>query len=157
MKVFAAVAALAMAATQATNDPAVIPAPAGARLIQTSYIDAPLELKQATQDDEAVLAGNSYVQQTYARPADLTPPLFLSLYRDGLFAAGWKLIDVTKIGETSPYPERLTVAAHDMSHGRNIYARVQAGTRRPDSDRRRRHQRRELVDKARDRLSRARV
>jgi OOP family OmpA-OmpF porin len=125
MKVFAAIAALAMAATQATSEPSVIPAPAGARLIQTSHIDAPLELKQATQDDEAVLAGNSYVQQTFARPANLTPPLFLSLYRDGLFAAGWKLIEVTKIGETMPYPETLTVAAHYMSHGGNIYARVQ--------------------------------
>ena len=129
MMVAAAIAALAMAATQAASDPAVIPAPAGARLIQTSHIDAPLELKQATQDAEAVLAGNSYVQQTYARPANLTPPLFLSLYRDGLFAAGWKLIDVTKISENAPYPETLTVAAHYMSRGSNVYARV---TQEPD-------------------------
>lgn len=129
MKVFAALAALAMAAAQATIDPTVIHAPPGTRLIQTSHIDAPLELKQATQDDEAVLAGHSYVQQTYAPPANLTPPLFVSSYRDGLFAAGWKLIDVTRIGETAPYPETLTVAAHYMSHGRNAYARA---TREPD-------------------------
>ena len=31
---------------------------------------------------------------------NLTPPLFIALYRDALFAAGWKLIDVTKLDET---------------------------------------------------------
>ena len=60
---------------------------------------------------------------------NLTPPLFVASYRDALFAAGWKLIEVTKIDETAPQPETLTVAAHYMSHGRNIYARV---TQEPD-------------------------
>ncbi len=124
-----AVMALALTAGQATSDPAALPAPRGARLIQTSTIETPLELKPATADDEAVLAGQSYVQQTYARPANLTPPLFVASYRDTLFAAGWKLIDVTKHAETAPPPETLTVAAHYMSHGRNIYARV---TQDPD-------------------------
>ena len=123
MKLLAA-AVIALAAVQPAGDPTMIPPPVGARLIQTSYIDEPLELKQATQDGEAVLAGNSYVQHTYARPANLTPPLFIASYRDALFAAGWKLIEVTKIAETAPYPETLSVAAHYMSNGRNIYARV---------------------------------
>jgi OmpA-OmpF porin, OOP family len=123
MKVVA-VAALALTAAQVMSDPATLPAPRGARLIQTSQIETPLELKPATADDEAVLAGNSYVQQTYARPGNLTPALFVASYRDALFAAGWKLIEVTKIAETAPPPETLTVAAHYMSHGRNIYARV---------------------------------
>lgn len=116
--------ALALTAAQVMSDPATVPAPPGARLIQTSQIETPLELKPATADDEAVLAGNSYLQQTYARSGNLTPPLFVASYRDTLFAAGWKLIEVTKIAETAPPPDTLTVAAHYMSHGRNVYARV---------------------------------
>jgi OOP family OmpA-OmpF porin len=121
---FLAALALALTAAQAASDPAALPAPRGARLMQTSRIETPLELKQATADDEAVLAGNSYVQQTYARPGNMTPPLFVASYRDALFAAGWKMIEVTKLAETAPPPETLTVAAHYMSHGRNLYARV---------------------------------
>jgi outer membrane protein OmpA-like peptidoglycan-associated protein len=123
MKILA-VLALALMPAQPAADPALLPAPPGARLIQTSHIEGPLELKQATADDEAVLAGNSYVQQTYARPGNLTAAMFVASYRDALFAAGWKLIDVTKIAEAAPPPETLTIAAHYMSHGRNIYARV---------------------------------
>jgi len=128
MKLLAAIA-LAIAAAQPTSDPTVVPRPIGSRLMQTSHIEEPLELRQATQGDEAVLAGNAYVRQTYSPPPNMTPPLFISSYRDALFAAGWKLIDVTKIGETAPYPETLTVAAHYMTNGRNIYARV---TQEPD-------------------------
>ena len=54
---------------------------------------------------------------------------FVSSYRDALFAAGWKLIDVTKLDEQSTAPETVTVSAHYMSNGRNIYARV---TQEPD-------------------------
>jgi hypothetical protein len=62
---FLAVLALVLTASQVASDPAALPAPRGAKLIHTSRIDTPLELKQATADDEAVLAGNSHVQQTY--------------------------------------------------------------------------------------------
>ena len=123
------VAALLMLAAAQSRDPAAIAGPAGARLIQSSTIEGPLELTQASQDDEAVMAGHSYVERTYERPRDLTPLMFITMYRDSLFAAGWKLIDVTKIEEAAPPPETLTVAAHYLKDGRNVYARV---TQDPD-------------------------
>ncbi len=49
---------------------------------------------------------------------------FISSYRDALFAAGWKLIEVTKLDEESTAAETVTVSAHFISDGRNIYARA---------------------------------
>lgn len=101
-----------------------IPALPGARLISTKRIQEPLELRPATADDEAVLAGMSYVQKTYDRPGSLTPVVFLSTLRDALFAAGWKLIDVTRLEEIAIQPETVHVAAHYSADGRIIYARM---------------------------------
>jgi OmpA-OmpF porin, OOP family len=100
----------------------------GARLIQSSRVSGPLELKSATADDEAVLAGVGYIKKSYQRTADISSMRFISNYRDALFAAGWKLVDVTKLDDTSG-PETVTVSAHFMSNGRNIYARA---TMEPD-------------------------
>ena len=44
----------------------------GARLVETARIAEPLELKAATADAEAVIAGQSYVQLTF----DDTPAAF---------------------------------------------------------------------------------
>jgi OmpA-OmpF porin, OOP family len=96
----------------------------GAKLISTMQINEPLELKQATADEEAVIAGQSYVQQTYERPSQITAIVFLQSYRDRLFAAGWKLIDVTKLEDMSTPPETVNVAAHYRENGRNVYVRV---------------------------------
>jgi OmpA-OmpF porin, OOP family len=97
----------------------------GARLIQTSRVTAPLELKSATADDEAVLAGMSYIKKSYRRTGDISSLRFISSYRDALFAAGWKLIDVTRLDEKAiAPPETVTVSAHYMNNGRNIYARA---------------------------------
>jgi len=101
-----------------------IPALPGARLISTRRIQEPLELKPATADSEAVLAGTIYVQKTYDRPGTLTPIVFLSVLREALFAAGWKLIDVTKLEEIPIQPETVNVAAHYSANGRIIYARM---------------------------------
>jgi OOP family OmpA-OmpF porin len=106
-----------------------LPPLAGARLTQTSRIDDALELKSATADDEAVLAGMSYTRKSYERTSAISSSRFISSYRDALFAAGWKLIEVTKLDEKTPLAETVTVAAHYMSNGRNIYARV---TQEPD-------------------------
>jgi len=100
----------------------------GARLVQSSRVSGPLELKSATAEGEAVLAGVSYVKKSYERTADIGSMRFIGSYRDALFAAGWKLVDVTKLGETSA-PETVTVSAHFMTNGRNIYARA---TMEPD-------------------------
>jgi len=100
----------------------------GARLIQSSRVSGPLELRSATAEYEAVLAGVGYVKKSYERTAAISSTRFINSYRDALFAAGWKLVDVTKLDDTSE-PETVTVSAHFMSNGRNIYARV---TMEPD-------------------------
>ena len=115
-----------------TQDFPYLPALAGARLLSTRRVEGPLELRPATADDEAVLAGMSYVQKTYdpstslraGRPGSLTPIVFVSTLRDSLFAAGWKLIDVTKLEEISIQPETVNVAAYYWASGRLIYARM---------------------------------
>jgi outer membrane protein OmpA-like peptidoglycan-associated protein len=94
----------------------------GARLIETKRVSQPLELKQATADSEAVIAGQSYLQQTYE--AVTTAPAFLAWYRDAFFAAGWKLIDVTKLDEPPGQPRAVTVSARLQDGDRNVYARV---------------------------------
>ncbi len=101
-----------------------LPGLAGARLISTRRVEGPLELRPATADDEAVLASMSYVQKTYDRPGSLTPIVFISALRDSLFAAGWKLVDVTKLEEIPIQPETVNVAAHYSANGRLIYARM---------------------------------
>ena len=101
-----------------------LPPPPGARLIGTKTIDGPLELRQATADDEAVLAGSSYIQKTYDAGHRPTAAPFLSTYRDALFVSGWKLIDITRIEDVSSPPGTVNVAAHYRDNGRNLYARV---------------------------------
>jgi OmpA-OmpF porin, OOP family len=102
-----------------------IPPITGTRLIQTSRIDGPLEVRSATAEDEAVLAGMAFVKKRYAKSVS-TPDsaAFVAHYRDALFAAGWKLIDVTKPDPAGAPPAIVTVAAHYMNDGRNIYARI---------------------------------
>jgi OOP family OmpA-OmpF porin len=106
-----------------TQDFPFIPALPGARLIATKRIEAPLELRSATADDEAVLAGMTYIQKSY-EPGSLTATAFVSVLRDALFAAGWKLIDVTKLDEVSVQPETVNVAASFLANDRLIFARM---------------------------------
>lgn len=124
--VLASAALLAQAG--ATDAPIPPPLP-GSRLLSTKQINEPLELRQATAEDEAVIAGQSYVQHTYERPNHITAIVFLHSFRDALFASGWKLIDVTKLEEIAAQPETVNVSAHYGENGRNIYARF---TQEPD-------------------------
>ena len=101
-----------------------LPPLSGARLLQTSRVALPLELESATADDEAVLAGMTHVKKSYERTSAISSVRFVSTYRDALFAAGWKLIDVTTIAGAAFHPETVTVAAQYLENGRNIYARV---------------------------------
>ncbi len=107
-----------------TQDFPFVPPLQGARLIRTTRVPGPLELKSATADAEAVLAGAAYTTKNYERTTAISSARFVSSYRDALFAAGWKLIDVTRLDEKSTVPETVTVSAHYMSRGRNVYARV---------------------------------
>lgn len=120
----AAAATAVLASAQSFPDvPFPSPLP-GARLIDTTQINEPLELRQAASDQEAVIAGLSHIQQTYARPNQITPIVFVQSYRDALFAAGWKLIDVTKLDAIAIQPETVHVAAHYRDNGRNVYVRL---------------------------------
>ena len=106
-----------------TEDFPFLPPLSGARLLHSSRVSSPLELKSATADAEAVLAGMSHVRKSYERTTAISSLRFVNSYRDALFAAGWKLIDVTRLGE-SAVQETVTVSAHYLQNGRNIYARV---------------------------------
>ena len=114
----------AVLAAQTFPDVPFPPPLAGAKPISTRQINQPLELRQATADDEAVIAGQSYIQQTYARASQITAIVFLQWYRDRLFAFGWKLIDVTKLKDIPMQPETVNVAAHYRENGRNVYVRL---------------------------------
>ena len=60
--------------------------------------DGPLEVKPATAEDEAILAGLSATRNTStSAPPSITAAAFVTTYRDALFAGGWKLLDVTKV------------------------------------------------------------
>ena len=116
----AAIAILALAQPERDRPPFSALTP-GTRLIETTRIDQPLELKQATGDTEAVLAGQSYTQFIYASMSTTTDA-FVAYYRDALFTAGWKLLDVTKIDPVTP--ATANVAAQLRTADNNIYARV---------------------------------
>ena len=94
-----------------------------AQFAGSERIDEPLELKQATADTEAVMAGQSYVQQIYETQF-IPNAAVLVWYRDMLFAAGWKLIDVTKLDNPPIKLADVNVSAHLRDHGRNAYARI---------------------------------
>lgn len=119
-------AAAALAAAQARPVPSPIP---GTRLLDTTTVIGPLEVRPATADDEAVIAGLSYTKQRYSARPEVLLPVFVATYRDALFAGGWKLIDVPKI-ESVPLPEgTVHIAARYQENAKNIYTRI---SRTPD-------------------------
>jgi hypothetical protein len=112
MKASVVAAALALLAL---SDP--LPQPlAASRLVQTSHVDGPLEVRPANQDDEAVMAGNSYIKRSY--DLAITPAQLVTLYRDTLFAAGWKLIASTKVDAVTTPEGVVSVAAHSLMSGK---------------------------------------
>jgi len=123
MRVLAVAAGVALLALV---DPLPQPLPES-RLVQTSHVDGPLEVKPGNQDDEAVMAGGSYIKRSY--DLAIAPAQFITLYRDSLFAAGWKLIASTKVDAVQAPEGIVSVAAHYMNGGRNIYTLI---SREPD-------------------------
>jgi outer membrane protein OmpA-like peptidoglycan-associated protein len=112
----------AVAILQASPVPSPLP---GSRLIQTSHVDGPLEVRSATATDEAILAGTSYTKQSFAEGHAMPFDTFVATYRDAVFAAGWKLIDSPKLDPKMPPPEGdLDISAHYMNNARNIYVRI---------------------------------
>jgi outer membrane protein OmpA-like peptidoglycan-associated protein len=113
----------------ATQDFPYLPPPPGARLTETRTVAGPLELRPATADDEAVLAGTSYVHKSYAPANAPSAAPFVVWYRDALFLSGWHLIDATRVDDKTPIEGSVNVSAHYRDRGRNLYARV---TQQPD-------------------------
>lgn len=113
-------------AEQAHPVPSPIP---GTQLIDTRTVKGPLEVRPATADDEAVLAGVSYSVQRYSARPEILLPVFVATYRDALFAASWKLIEVPKIDNVPPPEGIVSISAHYMENSKNIYARI---SRSPD-------------------------
>jgi outer membrane protein OmpA-like peptidoglycan-associated protein len=114
---------------RATDDFPYLPPPPSARLIETRTITGPLELWPATADDEAVLAGMSYVRKSYAPINAPAAAPFVISYRDALFVSGWHLIGTTRVDDKTPVEGSVSIAAHYREQGRNVYARV---TQEPD-------------------------
>lgn len=114
-------------AEQAHPVPSALP---GTTLIDTVRMTGPLEVRAATADDEAVLAGLSYTRRRYSARPEILLPVFVATYRDALFAAGWKLLEVPKIDPGAPPIAGTTnIAAHYVENGRNVFIRI---SRTPD-------------------------
>ena len=124
--------ALSLGATLLAQEPLQPPLPSpipGSRMLQSSTVDGPLEVKPATAEDEAILAGLSYTKTSYEPPPSITAVTFVTTYRDALFAGGWKLLDVPKIDVVPATEGIVSVAAHYSNNARNIYIRL---SRAPD-------------------------
>lgn len=108
-----------------------VPSPmAGSTRIDSTRVDGPLEVRATTAESEAVLAGRSYTRQRFSSSPSILVDSFVRTYRDALFAAGWKLLDVPKI-DGVPTPEGVVnIAAQYMNNGRNVYVRI---SRLPDA------------------------
>lgn len=111
----------ALVSAQPSVVPSALPA---SRLIQTSHIDGPLEVRPATADDEAILASTSYTKYVYEAPSTITVVTFVTTYRDALFKAGWKLIATPKVDNVPPPEGVANIAAHYMTNGKNVYVRL---------------------------------
>lgn len=96
----------------------------GARLIESRRVSQPLELKQGSADEEAVIAAQSYLEHTFERPGQIAAAALAHSFRDALFKLGWKLIDVTPVDATTTEAKTVNVAAHYRDEGRNVYVRI---------------------------------
>ncbi|HWI18573.1 MAG TPA: OmpA family protein [Vicinamibacterales bacterium] len=119
-------ATASLAGEQARPVPSAIP---GTQLLNTTTVTGPLEVRPATADHEAVLAGLSYTKQRYSARPEILLPVFVATYRDALFAGGWKLIETPKIDKMPPPEGTVSLAAQYMENTRNIYTRI---SRTPD-------------------------
>jgi OmpA-OmpF porin, OOP family len=102
---------------------------AGTSLIKTTRVNEPLEVKPASADSEAMLAGLSFIEKSYSAPLNVWDVAFVSLYRDALILHGWRILDQPPATVTESEPHVITLSAHYAANGRDLYARL---SRAPD-------------------------
>ena len=101
----------------------------GTSLIKTTRINEPLEVKPATADNEAMLAGVSFVEKSYGAPLNVWDLAFITLYRDALTLNGWRVLDQPPAAAAENEPHVISLSAHYAANGRDLYARI---SRAPD-------------------------
>ncbi len=102
---------------------------AGTTLVKTTRVNEPLEVKPASADSEAMLAGMSFVEKSYGAPTNVWDPAFVSLYRDALVLHGWRILDQPLATGAESEPHVINLSAHYAANGRDLYARI---SRAPD-------------------------
>jgi outer membrane protein OmpA-like peptidoglycan-associated protein len=101
----------------------------GTSLIKTTRINEPLEVRPASAESEAMLAGLSYVTKSYTAPLNVWDVAFVSLYRDALIERGWRILDQPPAVAAGSDPHVINVSAHYTANERDLYARI---SRAPD-------------------------
>jgi OmpA-OmpF porin, OOP family len=101
----------------------------GTSLIQTARVVEPLEVKPATGDSEAMLAGLSFTKKSYTAPLSVWAEAFVVLYRDALLPHGWRIVDQPPATAAETEPHVINLSAHYAANGRDLYARI---SRTPD-------------------------
>ncbi len=101
----------------------------GTTLVKTTRVNEPLEVKPASADSEAMLAGMSFVEKSYGAPTNVWDPAFVSLYRDALVLHGWRILDQPLATGAESEPHVINLSAHYAANGRDLYARI---SRAPD-------------------------
>jgi OOP family OmpA-OmpF porin len=101
----------------------------GTSLLKTTTINEPLEVKPASADNEAMLAGLSFVEKAYSAPVNVWNEAFITLYRDALVLHGWRIVDQPPAAATEGSPHVINLSAHYAGNGRDLYARI---SRTPD-------------------------
>ncbi len=102
---------------------------AATSLIKTTRVTEPLEVKPASADSEAMLAGMSFVEKSYSAPINVWDLAFVSLYRDALVLHGWRIIDQPPAASAESEPHLINLSAHYAGNGRDLYTRI---SRAPD-------------------------
>jgi outer membrane protein OmpA-like peptidoglycan-associated protein len=96
----------------------------GTSLVKTTHVNEPLEVKPASADNEAMLAGLSFVEKTYSAPVNVWNEAFITLYRDALILHGWRIVDQPPPAATEGEPHVINLAAHYAANGRDLYAQI---------------------------------
>ncbi len=102
----------------------LVPPLAGSVERDVQAVSGPLELKPATADSEAVLAGLGYLRRTYARQPGLTNMAFAVMYREWFIANGWRVIDAPRLTDPAIESEAVSISAANTANGRLLFGAV---------------------------------